>query len=190
MNSLKTEKQTYRILIAEDDFEQFNLLKEIILSEFPDADIVHALNGMRAIEILRKHIVHVVVSDYSMPEMNGLELLVLLRAANITSPFVLITGNINAEIVKSAWRAGATAMLDKPYELENVKNVILSAIKSSSYNSIRAYGSTLSERLIQVELHLPERVVNHAIIECDRQGISLSEHVASLLKKDANRTQA
>ena len=164
------EKQAYRILVVDDESECFELMKDIIHEIYPDATVLYAANGLRAIEILRVNIVHVIISDFSMPELNGLELLILLGAANVMSPFVLVSGCIETKVSDAALRGGAVAILEK-------------AIKSSEYNSLRAYGSTIDERLISVELYLPERIVNSAILECDREGISLSDRVSRLLKK-------
>ena len=177
------EKQAYRILVVDDESECFELMKDIIHEIYPDATVLYAANGLRAIEILRVNIVHVIISDFSMPELNGLELLILLGAANVMSPFVLVSGCIEPKVSDAALRGGAVAILEKPYSHSSVKTVIEKAIKSSEYNSLRAYGSTIDERLISVELYLPERIVNSAILECDREGISLSDRVSRLLKK-------
>ncbi len=176
-------QQNYNILIVEDEVGIFEILRDIIFKVYPDAKVTHATNGMRAIELLRSDIFHVILSDYFMSELNGLELLILLRAANVLCPFVLITGSVDPLVIRTAWQNGASAMLEKPFGQEAVKTVIAEAIKSSKFNSIRAYGSVIDEKLTPVELYLPERILNLVIVKCEREGVSLSDYIVALLKK-------
>ncbi|MEI6795728.1 MAG: response regulator, partial [Methanomassiliicoccales archaeon] len=55
----------------------------------------------------------VIISDYQMPEMNGIELLKQLRTNGITSPFILFTGRGREEIVIEALNSGADLYLQK-----------------------------------------------------------------------------
>ena len=62
-----------------------------------------------------------VLSDWNMPEMSGLELLQGLRTANNSVPFGFITSEASAEIKELALNNGAKFLITKPFEAEDIQ---------------------------------------------------------------------
>ena len=60
--------------------------------------------------------------DWNMPDMNGLELIVELRARGVAIPIVLVTSQTNVEQVDEALRAGANEYIMKPFDLEILRS--------------------------------------------------------------------
>lgn len=77
--------------------------------------VTQAAGGSAALAALRRQKPDVVVTDITMPEMDGLELCRRIRARPDTSdlPIVIVSGNASAEGME-AWEAGCDAVLQKP----------------------------------------------------------------------------
>jgi PAS domain S-box-containing protein len=70
-------------------------------------------SAQKAIEILREHPFDAIVSDYQMPEMDGIEFLIKVRASGNTIPFIIFTGKGREEVVIRAMNEGADFYLQK-----------------------------------------------------------------------------
>lgn len=70
---------------------------------------------------------HCLLLDYAMPQMNGLELLSILRQRNIKVPAILITGKANPRLAARASAAGVP-LVEKPFLGSTLLNAIRSAI--------------------------------------------------------------
>jgi two-component system response regulator PilR (NtrC family) len=92
-----------------------------------------AANGREAMEIIySNNDIDVVVSDFNMPEVNGLELLEKMRTEKINMPFIFVTANTHSESKSYASEMGAFDYMTKPFELEQLKTIIQNAIESQS----------------------------------------------------------
>lgn len=113
------EKRDMDILLVEDDQFVRETLQILIQSFGYECDI--AVNGFKAVEKLKGKKFDVVVTDVSMPEMDGLELLAHIRAKHEYTDVIIITGYTDkagyAEVIKS----GAVDFLKKPFEKEELQ---------------------------------------------------------------------
>ena len=92
--------------------------------------ITTAPDGVLAWRLLQRSSVAygLVVTDFMMPRMNGIELLEKIRAAYPWIRVVLITGHLEEEITSRAQRLGAFAVLPKPCGLEQLHGTITRAL--------------------------------------------------------------
>ncbi|TNF27299.1 MAG: response regulator [Deltaproteobacteria bacterium] len=81
-----------KILYAEDNLEIASLFLEILNENFPEFKVFHVDNGKKAIDYLQSDIFDLVISDYTMPEVNGGGVLNYMLDNNREEPFILITG--------------------------------------------------------------------------------------------------
>ena len=101
------------ILIVDDEPELLELLGEEFLSL--GAKVILAESGNKALEILKKQAIDVVVSDVRMPDGTGIFLLESMKALRLEIPMVmLMTGNLEFDIY-DAYDLGADAVFPKPY---------------------------------------------------------------------------
>jgi len=122
-------KRKRRILVVDDSPTTRALLQNIM--EMVGYDVVAAVDGLEAFEILKKEMFDVVVSDVAMPRMDGFELTASIRAdAQLRElPIILVTSLESAEDKEKGMRAGADAYIvkstfDQNNLIENIQLLI------------------------------------------------------------------
>src|SRR5215213_1315951 len=108
-------------ILVVDDYSTSQRLLGFILRQ-NDHTVVTAINGLGALEQLAEKSIDLVITDLSMPEMDGMTLLQELRAnpqfQNL--PVIILTGSAYAQDNTRAKAAGATLFLTKPVESEEL----------------------------------------------------------------------
>ena len=102
-----------QILHIEDDPLFADLVSTFLERVNEDFDITTETDPLQALERLDQMNVDCVVSDYDMPNLNGLEVLETVRERNLDVPFILFTGKGSEEIASDAITAGVTDYLQK-----------------------------------------------------------------------------
>jgi len=90
------------------------------------ANVATASDGTSALASMAARPVHLVISDYNMPEMDGLKLLQAIRANPATQKtgFLLITGRADATIIDQGRGLGMNNYLKKPFTPDDIKGAI------------------------------------------------------------------
>ncbi|TMM54668.1 response regulator [Sulfitobacter sabulilitoris] len=114
-----------RIMVVDDMSTSRGLITQA-LDSFGIRNITTADNGVDALKALATHPVHLVISDYNMPQMDGLHLLQHLRTAPKTKGigFILITGRAEQQIVDHGKKLGMNNYLKKPFEPSGLRSCI------------------------------------------------------------------
>jgi DNA-binding NtrC family response regulator len=121
-----------RVLLAEDDEDMREMLAGVLRRD--GYDVIEARDGFQLLQYLATHTpaaedaVDLVISDIRMPGKNGLDVLAGLRWADPATPVVLITGFGDLRTHLEAKRLGAAAVLDKPFDLQQLRSVILNLL--------------------------------------------------------------
>ncbi|REA04712.1 two-component system sensor histidine kinase/response regulator [Haloferax sp. Atlit-6N] len=104
-----------RVLHVDDEPSLTDLVSIYLEREAGDVDLsVSTSNsGADALERLRQEQVDCVVSDYDMPDIDGLEFLRAVRSEHPDLPFILFTGKGSEEVARDAFRVGATDYMQK-----------------------------------------------------------------------------
>ena len=120
-----------KILVVDDLASMRNVTKSILkIADY--TDITQATDGAEALVLLDEETFDLVICDWDMPNMNGLELLVEIRKTEQLKhiPFLMLTGNTDKEKVDVAIKAGANDYVIKPIQpsvlLEKIKNCLSS----------------------------------------------------------------
>lgn len=105
------------VFLVVDDMEGMRRILTNILHHIGMRNILTASNGMEAWQILQTHKVDVLILDWNMPAMSGLELLVKLRASKRFAdlPVMMMTSESERYQVQTAIEAGVSAYLVKPF---------------------------------------------------------------------------
>ncbi len=107
-----------RIMIVDDDQGHLESLKEALLLN--DLQVSAFLNPIEAIEEYRKEHFDVVITDYKMPEMNGIDVLQTIRKINPEAYVLIMTGYANKDNAIEAVNNGAYFFFRKPLDLHIV----------------------------------------------------------------------
>jgi DNA-binding response OmpR family regulator/DNA-binding CsgD family transcriptional regulator len=108
----------YLILIVDDDPRQLKILTGNLIEYNPGYKLIIATNGKSAIEVAIKNRPDLILMDWEMPVMNGLDAIKQLKATEETRsiPVIMVTGTHGeTEKLKEALDAGAIDFINKPY---------------------------------------------------------------------------
>lgn len=98
------------ILVVDDELDVLDTLRELVEQSIPDTRVLTALSGRHGLEILDRERVDLVMSDFKMPGMDGIEFLVQCRRIRPEVPRVMITAFGDDAL---AQRAVLEAVVDK-----------------------------------------------------------------------------
>lgn len=113
-------KQT--VVMVVDDFEAMRQVISTQLRSLGVDKIVTANNGAEALRILQTQHVDILLSDWNMPVMSGLDLLKAIRSDEqlYSLPFIMITAEAEHERIEEAIACGVSGLLVKPYTIEGL----------------------------------------------------------------------
>lgn len=117
----------FNILIVDDSTSIRRMLKRIVeLSGFNIENIFEASNGREAFEVLQREWVDFILCDIHMPEMDGIELLKVLKQDEVLSriPVIMVSTEGRPEIVQEVRRLGIRAYVQKPFSPEEIRKVL------------------------------------------------------------------
>jgi two-component system, chemotaxis family, chemotaxis protein CheY len=87
-------------------------------------ELIEAENGMEALTMARSQNPDLILSDWNMPEMNGIDLLKALRGSGDTTPFCFVTSESSEEMRAQAEQAGALGLIAKPFTAETFTDIL------------------------------------------------------------------
>ncbi len=85
-------------------------------------EIVEAADGAEALKLFRSSVFTVVITDYNMPLMNGLDLVKGIRSSGSEVPILMLTTEAERSTVLAAIQAGVSGYLIKPFDSSLLKN--------------------------------------------------------------------
>jgi two-component system, chemotaxis family, chemotaxis protein CheY len=108
-----------KILVV-DDFATMRKVIRNLLKQVGYENIAEAEDGVLALRVLKSQKVDLVISDWNMPNMTGLELLKSVRADEDlkTTPFLMVTAEALQDNVIAAVKAGVSNYIVKPFTAE------------------------------------------------------------------------
>lgn len=125
-----------KILIVDDEYHIRLLIKDAIETSELDDEILEAENGLKALKIIEKSPVDLIITDLVMPKLSGLDLIKRTKENYPFTEVIVITGYATLGSAVEALRNGARDYLQKPINIE----VLLAKI-----NNIRDYVNRLKE---------------------------------------------
>ena len=118
-----------KILVV-DDYATMRRIVRNLLTQIGFSDIEEAGDGVTALAKLRESKFGLVISDWNMEPMTGLQLLKEIRADNKlnATPFIMVTAESKTENVVAAKEAGVNNYIVKPFNAATLKEKIASVI--------------------------------------------------------------
>ena len=118
-----------RILVVDDSKAmRIIVMRTLRQAGFGGHDIEQAANGREALDAIHKQPPDLVLSDWNMPDMTGIELLRTLKAEESSVKFGFITSEGTEEMMQTATEAGALFVITKPFTPQTFENTLASVI--------------------------------------------------------------
>ncbi len=119
-----------KVLIV-DDFATMRRILKNILKQLGFKNLVEADDGTTAWEVLESQEIDLIISDWNMPKMTGLELLKKVRASDKykTRPFLMVTAEAQKQNVIEAVQAGVSNYVVKPFTAEAISDKLSKILK-------------------------------------------------------------
>ena len=115
-----------KIMVVDDSKAMRMIVKRTLRqANLGDHDIVEASNGAEAFAAIRQDPPDLVLSDWNMPEMSGIELLKAVKADNISLKFGFVTSQGTSEMKGIADEEGALFVITKPFTPEVFEQTLL-----------------------------------------------------------------
>ncbi len=124
-------EKNIKILVV-DDFATMRKVVRNLLKQVGYEDIVEAEDGVMALRALKSQKIDVIISDWNMPNMSGLELLKAVRgdAELAKTPFLMVTAEALQDNVVAAVKAGVNDYIVKPFTAEVLNEKIVKIMES------------------------------------------------------------
>ncbi len=155
------------VLFVDDEQGILNALKRSLLGE--PYETLFANSGRKALEILEQEEVHVIVSDLCMPEMGGLELLMIVKNSYPHVIRLVLSGHTDKDnLLKAINQGEISRFITKPWKSdEEFKTIIRQAIEYYDLHSEREMLMTFCELMIdgqepaEVNLRLIQALISN-----------------------------
>ena len=165
------------ILIVEDDFISRNILKKMLVEM--GQSVIEAENGQAGWEILNSKNIRLIISDWMMPGMNGLELCKKIRSGPFKEYIyiIMLTAKDRRADLMEVFRAGADDYIPKPFDPEELRARVMTGLRIidleerhndlahtliESRNKLRAVIDSLKEEIVSLDHEMRIVSVNKA----------------------------
>jgi len=114
-----------KILVVDDSRAMRALIRRTLRgSRYDEADIVEAQNGREALDSIRESQPDLVLANFNMPEMSGMELLEQVHDDGLEVAFGFITSDDSTANVERARQAGARFVIGKPFTRQDLRRAV------------------------------------------------------------------
>lgn len=121
-------KAVRRVLVVDDEETLTWSMTKTLAKDRDQYELIIANTGTDALNILKQVPVDVVVTDIRMPDINGLDLLSMIRESYPSTKVIIMTAYGSPEVHKEATRRGSYFYIEKPFEISEIRKLILKAL--------------------------------------------------------------
>jgi CheY-like chemotaxis protein len=122
------------ILLVDDDPAALNILHRLLNLLARRCEIVAVDNGIAALAVTTARSVALVITDFYMPGMNGVQLTGAIKAVSPTTRVAIITAYDVRDLAQQAQAVAPDYVLPKPFMLAQLKQIIEESIPSTEYD--------------------------------------------------------
>ncbi len=123
----KDEFKNKKVLLVDDSSTARQIIKrELIQMGFKDQNVRDAADGEQALKFLAKTEFHMIISDWYMPNMDGIELLKAVKTDNRFKniPFLMLTTEAKKNKISQAYESSADQYIGKPFKTEPFQQIV------------------------------------------------------------------
>jgi CheY-like chemotaxis protein len=120
-----------RILIVDDDLYQVKMLKAG-LAKLPNCEIEIAISGQEALDLFSRQTFDLLITDYRMPNMNGLQLAQAVRQQYPRMHIIMLTAFSHEVLAKQTELSSVQLVLEKPVDLKHFRTAVQAALDTAA----------------------------------------------------------
>lgn len=122
-----------RIIIVDDDIGMSETIKDILDELGYDVNVAN--DGYKAIEMIKKKFYNVVLMDIKMPGINGVETFKKIKEISSSERVIMMTAYSVEDLIKEALNEGAYGVIHKPFDINEVIELIENSRREFNNNS-------------------------------------------------------
>lgn len=174
-----------RFLVVDSSKIILNTLSNIITNRIGASEVLLAHDGLEALKLLKNNKVDIIISDWHMPSLDGLELLGEIRnnseLCNI--PFIMMSSHGSKEDVLTAIQHGVSQYVVKPFSPEKIDDAVRKAYNSAKKRVARRYSGLPKH---QVKASFADQVLPAQLVNISRSGALLKMDYTDNIQLFAN----
>ncbi len=171
------------VLVVDDEPAIVEILCEEITRK--GLSCLSANDGKTGLEMIKSLNPKLILSDYMMPGLNGIELLQMMSDLGIKIPVIWLSGNAEPATFREAWRLGVWDFFEKPFVISEITNHCIQAIEADSKERISRRPKFLNlAHFGELHLDLPKSQLQELETHCIQNGTSISRFISELISKN------
>jgi len=138
-------KNLKKVLIVDDEETLTWSMARSLSRDKDKYEVIIANNGKEALDLLKKGRVDLVISDIRMPDINGLDLLVNIKKEYPQTKVIIMTAYGSSDVQKEANRRGSLYYVEKPFEISDIRKIIIDLIGRKKGFRGKVFGLQLTD---------------------------------------------
>ena len=134
-----------KVLIVDDEETLTWSMARSLSKDKDKYEVIIANNGKEALNLLRKNNIDLVISDIRMPDINGLDLLVKIKKEYPQTRVIIMTAYGSSDVQKEANRRGSLYYVEKPFEISDIRKIIIDLIGKKKGFRGKIFGLQLTD---------------------------------------------
>jgi len=117
-----------KVLIVDDEETLTWSMAKSLAKDKDKYEVMIANNGREALQLLKVNKIDLVISDIRMPDINGLDLLVIVKKEYPETKVIIMTAYGSSDVQKEANQRGSLFYIEKPFEISDIRKIIIDLI--------------------------------------------------------------
>jgi len=138
-------KNLKKVLIVDDEETLTWSMSRSLSKDKDKYEVIIANNGGEALSLLKKNRIDLVISDIRMPDINGLDLLVKIKKEYPQTKVIIMTAYGSSDVQKEANRRGSLYYVEKPFEISEIRRIIIDLIVKRKGFRGKVFGLQLTD---------------------------------------------
>jgi len=138
-------KDLKKVLIVDDEETLTWSMAKSLSKDKDKYEVIIANNGKEALTLLKSNKIDLVISDIRMPDINGLDLLVKIKKEYPDTKVIIMTAYGSSDVQKEANRRGSLYYVEKPFEISDIRKIIIDLIGKKKGFQGKVFGLQLTD---------------------------------------------
>ena len=160
-DTIMLKERSSRLLLVDDDPASLLALSGTLQNGLDRCIVDACESAMQALEFIKAHTYATIISDVTMPDMNGWQFLSAVKQSRVGTPVFLMSGNPNPVVIKNALDAGASGFFAKPFDRDEFVATVRQGMEVFRLNRVIALQDSLLRRAQSHHAMLVEKFHQH-----------------------------